>query len=69
MTLKKLGESKDGNPSQGELTMSDGEKYVGEHKDVKRNGQGTQTLPDGRKEAFTPSKSAYEHLCPIITCD
>ena len=62
-TIKILGEFKDGEPNQGTTTYSDGGKYVGEHKDGKRNGQGTQTLPDGGKEAFTPSKSAYEHLC------
>lgn len=27
--------------------MSNGEKYVGEYKDNNRNGQGTQTFPDG----------------------
>ena len=49
MTLKILGEFKDGDPNQGTTTYPDGEKYVGKHKDGKRNGQGTLTLSDGRK--------------------
>jgi hypothetical protein len=31
----------------GEVTLPDGEKYVGEFKDGKRNGQGINTHPDG----------------------
>ena len=33
----------------GTETFADGEKYVGEYKDGKRNGQGTYTFPDGQK--------------------
>ena len=33
----------------GTLTFANGEKYVGEYKDGKNNGQGTYTYPDGRK--------------------
>jgi len=32
----------------GTYTFPDGEKYVGEYKDDKRHGQGTETVPDGR---------------------
>ena len=32
-----------------EYTWSDGSKYVGEFKDRKKHGQGTETFPDGRK--------------------
>ena len=34
---------------KGTLTFRDGDKYVGEYKDGKPNGQGTQTLPNGWK--------------------
>ena len=33
----------------GTYTWADGDKYVGEYKDGKLNGQGTYTLADGRK--------------------
>ena len=33
----------------GTFTWPDGEKYVGEWKDNKRNGQGTYTFPSGNK--------------------
>ena len=33
----------------GTATWPDGEKYVGEYKDNKKNGKGTYTWPDGRK--------------------
>ena len=33
----------------GSLTMANGDKYVGEYMDGKRNGQGTYTYPDGAK--------------------
>jgi hypothetical protein len=35
----------------GTFTFSNGDKYVGEHKDDKRNGQGTYTFADGNKYA------------------
>ena len=69
MTLKILGELEDVDPNQGTTTYPDGEKYVVEPKDGKRNVQGTQTLPDGGKEAFPASKSAFKHLCSIISCE
>ncbi len=34
---------------KGHILFSDGSVYIGEHKDGKRNGQGTLTSPDGRK--------------------
>ena len=37
------------NNCQGTRTLPDGEEYVGEWKDGKRNGQGTLTLVDGKK--------------------
>jgi len=37
------------NYCQGTLTFRSGEKYVGEFKDDKQNGQGTHTWPDGQK--------------------
>ena len=33
----------------GTLTLPNGENYVGEWKDGKRNGQGTHLSPDGKK--------------------
>lgn len=33
----------------GTLTLSNGDKYVGEYKQNKRNGKGTYTFPDGEK--------------------
>ena len=33
----------------GEVTSRDGQKYIGEWKDGKRSGQGTDTWPDGQK--------------------
>ena len=33
---------------QGAVTFPDGSKYVGEHKDGERHGQGTLTYTDGR---------------------
>ena len=33
----------------GAYTAVNGDKYVGEYKDGKRNGQGTYTFADGRK--------------------
>ena len=67
---KYVGEFKDGGKhGQGTMTTSDGRKYVGEFKDGLPNGQGTITWPDGGKEAFPPSKSAYNHLCPTTSCE
>ena len=47
MTLKILGEFKDGDPNQGTTTYPDGEKYVGDFKNDKPNGQGTYTWKNG----------------------
>ena len=37
-------------PTHGTMTFANGDKYVGEFKDHKANGQGTPTLSNGRIE-------------------
>ena len=48
-TISKLEEVKSWSNCDGSITAPNGNKYVGEFKDGKRNGQGTYTWADGRK--------------------
>ena len=50
LLLTFVAEFKNDKSIRGTVTWPDGEKYVGEFKDGKENGQGTYTWPDGDKE-------------------